>query len=70
MIMQEKLNRIKLVLVEKGISQKELASAMERNVNTIASICNNKNQPHLADLKKIAEFLDVDICDLLVRTKE
>ena len=68
--MAERLNRIKVVLVEKGITQVQLANAIGRNKNTIASICNNKSQPHLGDLKKMADFLDVDICDLLVRTKE
>lgn len=66
----EKINRIKAVLAEKGIQQKELAEAIGKNVNTIAAICNNKNQPHLSDLKKIAEYLDVDIRDLLISTKK
>ena len=38
----ERINRVKEVLVIKGMSQKELAAAMGRNPNTIASICNNK----------------------------
>ena len=68
--MSERINRIKEVLVIKGMSQKELAVKLDRNPNTITSICNNKSQPHLKDLKKIAEILDVDIRDLLVSTKE
>ena len=68
--MSERINRIKEVLVIKGISQKELAVKLDRNPNTITSICNNKSQPHLKDLKKIAEILDVDIRELLVSTKE
>lgn len=67
--MSERINRIKEVLVIKGISQKELAVQMEKNPNTITSICNNKSQPHLKDLKRIAEILDVDIRELLVPTK-
>ncbi|MFN3137270.1 MAG: helix-turn-helix transcriptional regulator [Allomuricauda sp.] len=68
--MSERINRIKEVLVIKGMSQKELAVKLDRNPNTITSICNNKSQPHLKDLKKIAEILDVDIRELLVSTKE
>ncbi len=67
--MSERINRIKEVLVIKGMSQKELAVKLDRNPNTITSICNNKSQPHLKDLKKIAEILDVDIRELLVATK-
>lgn len=65
----ERINRIKEVLVIKGISQKELAFKLDKNPNTIASMCNNKSQPHLKDLKKIAEILDIDIRELLVPTK-
>ncbi|MEO2051918.1 MAG: helix-turn-helix transcriptional regulator [Allomuricauda sp.] len=68
--MSERINRIKEVLVIKGMSQKELAVKLDRNPNTITSICNNKSQPHLKDLKKIAEILDVDIRELLVSTKK
>ncbi|SDQ75389.1 helix-turn-helix transcriptional regulator [Flagellimonas zhangzhouensis] len=67
--MSERINRIKEVLVIKGMSQKELAVKLDRNPNTITSICNNKSQPHLKDLKRIAEILDVNIRDLLVPTK-
>ena len=66
----ERLNRIKVVLAEKGITQKEVAEAIGRDKNTMASICNNKQQPHLKDLKKIADYLDVDIRELLEGTKK
>lgn len=65
----ERLNRIKVVLTEKNIKQIELAEAIGKSPNTIASICNNKVQPHLKDLKRIADYLDVDIRELLVPTK-
>lgn len=65
----ERINRIKEILVIKGISQKELAVELGKSANSIASICNNKSQPHLKDLKKIAKILDVDIRELLVPTK-
>jgi transcriptional regulator with XRE-family HTH domain len=65
----ERINRVKEVLVIKGVSQKKLAEKLNRSTTTIASICNNKTQPHLKDLKAIAAILDVDIRELLVPTK-
>ena len=68
--MEERINRIKEVLVIKGISQKELAAQLGKNPNTVTAMCNNKSQPHLKDLKRIAKILDVDIRELLVPTKK
>jgi transcriptional regulator with XRE-family HTH domain len=65
----ERINRVKEVLVIKGVSQKTLAEKLNRSTTTVASICNNKTQPHLKDLKAIAAILDVDIRELLVPTK-
>ena len=45
--MSERINRIKEVLVIKGMNQKELATKLGRNPNTVTSMCNNKSQPHL-----------------------
>ena len=65
----ERINRIKEVLVIKGVSQKTLAEKLGKTTATMTSICNNKRQPHLKDLKRIAKILDVDIRELLVPTK-
>lgn len=65
----ERINRVKEVLVIQGKTQLWLAEKMGKTANTIASICNNKTQPHLRDLKRIAKILDVDIRELLVSTK-
>ena len=67
--MSERINRVKEVLVIKGMIQKELANQLGEIPNTITSICNNKSQPHLKDLKPIAEILNVDIRELLDSTK-
>jgi transcriptional regulator with XRE-family HTH domain len=66
----ERINRIKEVLVIQGKSQKWLAEQLSKSTTAVTSFCNNKSQPHLKDLKIIAEILDVDIKDLLVATKE
>lgn len=65
----EKINRIKEVLVAKNRSQKWLAGKLKKTPVTITNVCNNKSQPHLKDLKIIASLLDVDIRELLEKTK-
>ena len=65
----ERVNRIKEILVIQGKTQKWLAEQLNKSTNAVASFCNNKTQPHILDLKKIAELLDVDIRELLVSTK-
>ena len=67
--MDERINKIKEVLVREGMSQKELASRLNKNEHTVSNWCINKSQPHLKELKRIAEILDIDICELLVSTK-
>jgi transcriptional regulator with XRE-family HTH domain len=67
---EDKINKIKEVLVRKGISQKQLAAQLEKNEHTVSNWCINKSQPHLRDLQKIAELLEVDICDLLISNKD
>lgn len=64
-----KINRLKVVLVEKEITQKRLAEIVKRTPNTITRICNNESQPTLKLLREIAIALDVDIRELLVPTK-
>jgi DNA-binding XRE family transcriptional regulator len=68
-LFMERINRVKEILVIQGKTQLWLAEKIGKTPNTIASICNNKTQPHLKDLKLIAKVLDVDIRELLVPTK-
>ena len=67
--MSERINKLKEVLVRKGVSQKDLASQLDKNEHTVSNWCINKAQPHLKELRRIAEILDVDICELLEPTK-
>ena len=60
-----KLNRLKLILVEKGISQTEFANMLKVDRNTISRICNNRSQPTLKFLFEIAYALDLDVRDIL-----
>ncbi|NBW37406.1 MAG: XRE family transcriptional regulator [Cytophagia bacterium] len=63
------MNRLKLVLTEKDIRQKEFAYMINKTPNTITRICNNEMQPSLKLLQQMAVTLDVDITELLYNTK-
>ena len=63
------MNRIRVVLAEKNRTQKELAGLVGITPQSITRMCNNKSQPNVRMLWKIALALDVDIKDLLVSTK-
>lgn len=62
-------NRIKSVLAEKGITNRQLAEKLKKNETTISRWCTNDMQPPIETLFKIAEYLDVDVRELLVKTK-
>ena len=64
--MEDRINRVKEVLVIQGKSQKWLAKQMGISTTAMTAICNNKSQPHLKDLKRMAEILEMDIRELLV----
>ena len=66
----EKMNRIKEVLEEKGIKQTWLAEQLGKSYNMINSYAQNRRQPSLEDLYKIAEILDVKVKELLVEREK
>lgn len=61
-----KLNRIKLVLVEKEVSQTELAKKLGKSFSTINAYCSNRKQPSLELQNDIADILSVSMKDLIV----
>ncbi|HZH87246.1 MAG TPA: helix-turn-helix transcriptional regulator [Brumimicrobium sp.] len=63
------MNRIKEVLQEKGIKQVWLSEKLEKSFNMVNEYCNNKRQPSLEDLNRIADILDVDVRDLIKSNK-
>ena len=63
----EDINRIKLVLVEKKRTSKWLAEQIGVTPSTVSKWCTNSSQPDLGNLLKIADLLEVDIKELLVR---
>lgn len=63
----EDINRIKLVLVEKKRTNKWLPEQIEVTPSTVSKWCTNSSQPDLNSLLKIADLLEVDIKELIVR---
>jgi len=64
------MNRIKEVLEEKGIKQTWLADKLKKSYNQVNAYVQNRQQPRLEVLSKIAKILDVDIKDLIQSSKE
>ena len=55
------------MLCEKKRTSKWLAEQMNINPSTVSKWCTNTSQPDLASLLKIADLLEVDIRELIVR---
>lgn len=60
-----KLNRIKEVLDEKGITQTWLAKKLDKSFNSVNSYVCNRTQPNLETLLQISQILNVDLKDLI-----
>lgn len=67
--MKKQLNRLKVVLAEKNISNKELAEKISVGQVTMSKWVTNTSQPNLEMLIKISKALEVSL-DSLVRTEE
>lgn len=65
-----KLNRIKAVLAEKGISQTWLAKQLDKSFSMVNAYACNRIQPNLETLQRIAEILRVDLKDLITDKEE
>lgn len=63
------MNRIKEILESKGIKQTWLSDKLDKSYNMINSYVQNRRQPSIEDLYRIAEILEVDVKDLLVSKK-
>ena len=65
-----KLNRIKEVLDEKGISQTWLAKQLNKSYNSVNAYVCNRTQPNLETLLQISKILGVDMKDLISYAEE
>lgn len=63
------MNRIKEVLDEKGIKQVWLAEKLGKSYNMVNSYIQNRSQPSLAVLNRIADILGIDVKELIVSNK-
>ena len=66
---EDKLNRIKVVLAEKDKNGSWLSEQIGKSNCTVSKYINQKVQPDLKTLNKIANVLDVDVKELLVSNK-
>lgn len=64
------INRLKVVLVEQGRTNKWLAEKLKKNTATVSRWCTNEMQPSLETLVKIADVLSVDVRELLIPSKK
>ena len=62
---EKNLNRIKVMLAEKGKTNKWLAEKLGRDQATISKWCTNACQPPLEALIQISQCLEVDIQELI-----
>lgn len=65
----ERINRIKVVLVEQNKTGKWLAEQLHKNEATVSRWCSNTSQPSLEMLVKIADVLGVETKDLINNRK-
>ena len=63
--MERKINRIKVMLAEKGKTNKWLSEQGGKDPATVSKWCTNSSQPSLETLVEIAKVLHVDTKDLL-----
>ena len=64
------MNKIKEVLDAKGVKQIWLADQLGKSYNMINGYVKNRRQPSLEVLYKIADLLQVEATDLLMKNKE
>ena len=64
-----KINRLKVILAEKGKTNKWLAEKLGKSDVTVSRWVTNEVQPSMETLLVISKLLDIDIKELLNSTK-
>lgn len=64
------MNRIKEVLETKGIKQVLLVEKLGESFNMVNSYVQNRTQPSLEVLYRIAEILEIDVKELLISNSD
>lgn len=65
-----KLNRIKAVLTDKGISQTWLAKQLDKSFSMVNAYACNRIQPNLVRYSRLQEILQVDLKELITDKNE
>ena len=63
--MERKINRIKVMLAEKGRTNKWLSEQVGKDPATVSKWCTNAAQPTLETMMQIAKVLECSIDDLV-----
>ena len=63
--MDKKINRIKVMLVDKGRTNRWLAMQLGKDPATVSKWCTNAAQPTLETMMQIAKLLNVEMNDLV-----
>ena len=63
--MERKINRIKVMLAEKGKTNKWLSEQVGKDPATVSKWCTNVAQPTLETMMQIAKVLECQVDDLL-----
>ena len=63
--MDGKINRIKAMLVDKGKTNRWLATQLGKDPATVSKWCTNSAQPTLETMMQIAKLLNVEMNDLV-----
>lgn len=66
----KEINRLKEVLNEQKKTGKWLAENLGKDTATVSRWCNNHAQPSIETFTRIAELLDVDVRELLNKSKQ
>lgn len=59
------MNRIKEIINQRGIKQTWLVEQLGKSYNTVNAYTQNRKQPSVETLYKLATILDVEVKDLL-----
>ena len=65
-----KINRLKVVLAEKGMTNKELSEILDKDPAVISKWLTNAAQPNVEMFTGLAQILSVSLDDLLWTEKE
>lgn len=65
----KEINRLKMVLIERKKTGKWLSDNLGKDTATVSRWCNNHTQPSIETFIRIAELLNVDVRELINKTK-